>query len=131
MKALLATAGTALALDAIWLTLRNSYHQSLFKSIQHSPLQAKIIPAILIYILIPVAIYVGAVKPSTSVQESMKQGALIGFFLYAFYDLTNYATLKTWSTRVTVLDIIWGTFLTGSASLVGFWVTQALLGKAS
>jgi len=28
-----------------------------------------------------------------------------------------------------VLDIIWGTFLTGSASLAGFWVTQALLGK--
>ena len=46
------------------------------------------------------------------------------------YDLTNYATLKVWSTKVTVLDIIWGTFLTGSASLVGFWITQSLLGKA-
>ena len=56
-------------------------------------------------------------------------GALLGFFCYMTYDLTNYATLKVWSTKVTILDIIWGTFLTGSASLAGFWVKQALLGK--
>ena len=56
-------------------------------------------------------------------------GALLGFFCYMTYDLTNQATLATWSTKITVLDIIWGTFLTGSASLAGFWVTQALLGK--
>jgi len=124
MKALLATAGTALALDAVWLTLRNSYHQSLFNSIQHSSLQAKIIPAILIYILIPVAIYVGAVKPSASVHEGMKRGALIGFFLYAFYDLTNYATFTNWTLQMTLTDILWGTFLCTIAAGVGAYVKK-------
>jgi uncharacterized membrane protein len=28
-----------------------------------------------------------------------------------------------------VLDIIWGTVLTGSASVVGYWITTAILGK--
>lgn len=124
MKALLATAGTALAMDAVWLTLRNSYHQSLFKSIQHSSIQPKIIPALLIYILIPVAIYVGAVEPSTSVHNSMTQGALIGFFLYAFYDLTNYATFTNWTLQMTLTDILWGTFLCTIAAGIGAYVKK-------
>jgi uncharacterized membrane protein len=47
------------------------------------------------------------------------------------YDLTNYATLKVWSMKVTVLDIIWGTFLTGSASLAGWWITTLITGKSA
>ena len=124
MNAFLATAGTALAMDAVWLTLRNSYHQSLFKSIQHSSIQPKIIPAILVYILIPAAIYVGAVEPSTSVHEGMKRGALIGFFLYAFYDLTNYATFTNWTLQMTLTDILWGTFLCTIAAGVGAYVKK-------
>ena len=55
------------------------------------------------------------------------QGALLGFFCYMTYDLTNYATLKVWSLKVTVLDMIWGTFLTGSAAAVGAFVTAKLV----
>ena len=124
MKALFATAGTALALDLVWLSLRNSYHQALFNSIQHSSIQPKIIPTLLIYILIPVAIYVGAVEPSTSVHDGMKRGALIGFFLYAFYDLTNYATFTNWTLQMTLTDILWGTFLCTIAAGVGAYVKK-------
>jgi uncharacterized membrane protein len=37
--------------------------------------------------------------------------------------------MKVWSTKVTVLDIMWGTFLTGSASVAGYWITTAIMGK--
>jgi uncharacterized membrane protein len=37
--------------------------------------------------------------------------------------------LKTWSLKVTILDIIWGTFLTGSASLAGWWLTTQIAGR--
>src|SRR6185503_19416641 len=40
-------------------------------------------------------------------------GAFYGFFTYAAYDLTNLATLKQWSVKVTILDMAWGTFLGG------------------
>ncbi len=38
-------------------------------------------------------------------------GGLFGFFTYATYDLTNLATLRSWSLSVTIVDILWGTFL--------------------
>lgn len=38
-------------------------------------------------------------------------GGLFGFFTYATYDLTNLATLRSWPWKLTVVDILWGTFL--------------------
>jgi uncharacterized membrane protein len=46
-------------------------------------------------------------------------GALFGLFAYATYDLTNFATLKVWSLRVTVLDIGWGALVTAAAASAG------------
>ena len=42
---------------------------------------------------------------------AMVLGALFGFFTYATYDLTNLATLRSWSLTLTIVDILWGTFL--------------------
>jgi len=38
-------------------------------------------------------------------------GGLFGFFTYATYDLTNLAVLKSWPLPLTIVDILWGTFL--------------------
>ncbi|MBW8708206.1 MAG: DUF2177 family protein, partial [Alphaproteobacteria bacterium] len=46
-------------------------------------------------------------------------GALFGCFTYATYDLTNMATMKVWTLRVTLLDIAWGTILTGITASAG------------
>jgi uncharacterized membrane protein len=89
-------------------------------------------PAVVFYLLYILGMMVFAVGPALkdgNWQTALIQGALLGFFCYMTYDLTNFATLKVWSTKVTVLDIIWGTVLTGSASLAGWWVTTAILGR--
>jgi uncharacterized membrane protein len=89
-------------------------------------------PAIVFYILYILGMMVFAVGPalkSGQWQTALIQGAMFGFFCYMTYDLTNYATLKVWSLKVTILDMIWGTFLTGSASLAGYWITTAISGK--
>jgi uncharacterized membrane protein len=44
--------------------------------------------------------------------------AVFGFMTYATYDLTNLATLKDWPITVTIIDLIWGTFLSSSISLL-------------
>ena len=36
-------------------------------------------------------------------------GAMLGFIMYAVYDLTNLAVLRGWTLKVTVIDILWGT----------------------
>jgi len=124
MNTFIATAGTALALDAIWLTLQNKYHRSLFQSIQHSPLVPRLFPAIGVYLIIPAMIMLGAVNPATSIQNGITRGAIIGFIVYAFYDLTNYATLTNWTLHMTVTDIMWGTLLCAIAAGVGTYVKK-------
>lgn len=88
-------------------------------------------PAVAFYLLYILGMMVFAVGPALKGggwQTALVQGALLGFFCYMTYDLTNYATLKVWSMKVTILDMIWGTFLTGSASLAGYWITSKLTG---
>ena len=87
-------------------------------------------PAVAFYVLYIAGMLIFAVNPALASgrwQTALVQGALLGFFCYMTYDLTNYATLKVWSLKVTVLDMIWGTFLTGSAAAVGAIVTNKLV----
>ena len=125
--------GIAFALiDSVWL--RTMYTRLYQPEIGEMLMKGgfRMGPAIIFYLLYILGMMIFAVGPALMTgkwQTALLWGALLGFFCYMTYDLTNYATLKVWSTKVTVLDIIWGTFLTGSASLAGYWVTQALLGK--
>lgn len=64
-----------------------------------------------------------------SVIKAAAYGAAFGFFCYATYDLTNLATLKGWPAKMVAVDIVWGTFLTGSCAAIGVWGTQLILGK--
>lgn len=89
-------------------------------------------PAITFYVLYILGMMIFAVMPAFAAgrwQVALTQGAMFGFFCYMTYDLTNHATMKIWSIKVSVLDIIWGTILTGSASAVGFVVTNLILGR--
>ena len=53
-------------------------------------------------------------------------GAMLGALCYATYDLTNQATLKVWSTHITLIDITWGTFLTAVGATAGGWTLRKL-----
>jgi len=123
MNALEAIVGSAIAigvLDAGWLTLRYNYHNDLIYKIQKMEIAPRIIPAILIYILIPVAVFLYAVKDATSTKDAALRGALIGYILYAFYDLTNYATLTNYTLEMTLTDITWGTVVCTAGAVVGY-----------
>ena len=58
-------------------------------------------------------------KPDASFLNVVGMGALFGFFAYATYDLTNLAVIKNWSLSLTVLDMVWGTVLSGLATAAG------------
>jgi uncharacterized membrane protein len=125
--------GMAFALiDSVWL--RTMYTRLYQPEIGEVMIKGgfRLGPAIVFYLLYISGMMIFAVGPalqSGKWQTALLYGALLGFFCYMTYDLTNHATLKVWSTKVTVLDIIWGTFLTGSASLAGWWVTTLITGK--
>jgi uncharacterized membrane protein len=53
-------------------------------------------------------------------------GGLLGLVAFATYDLTNLATLSRWPVIVTVVDMVWGTFVTALASLAGLVAIRTL-----
>ncbi|WP_373489203.1 DUF2177 family protein [Blastomonas sp.] len=122
--------GLAFALiDSVWLkTMATRLYQPVLGEILAPSF--RLAPAVVFYLLYILGIQIFAVAPALADgrwQTALVRGALFGFFCYMTYDLTNQATLKLWSTQITVLDIMWGTFLTGSSALAGFWAARSIL----
>ncbi|MEO8927049.1 MAG: DUF2177 family protein [Caulobacteraceae bacterium] len=124
-------AGLTLAgLDALWLTATS---ERLYRPALHSVLinGFRPLPAILFYLVYLVGVVVFAVAPAVragSWRKAALMGALFGFFAYATYDLTNQATLIVWATRITLLDLTWGTVLTASGATAGYFAST-LVGR--
>lgn len=85
--------------------------------------------ALIFYFLYIIGILIFATLPALEKQSmgrAVLLGALFGFFTYATYDLTNFATLKGWPLKVAVVDMIWGMVLTASVAaasyLIGRWI---------
>jgi uncharacterized membrane protein len=112
---------TMICMDIVWLSINNTYHSKLFESIQKSPLELKIIPAMLVYIWMACAVtYFGVLSSKTS-KESILHGGYIGLAMYGLYDFTNLATFKKWTYEMTFKDMTWGTMLCAISSRVGFY----------
>ena len=71
---------------------------------------------------------VNPVLKAESLMTAALYGALFGFFCYATYDLTNLATLTGYTVTVAVVDMAWGTLLTGTSALLGTWITMKIAG---
>ena len=112
---------TMLVLDACWLSLNLTSHIKLFESIQHSPLEVRLIPAVLIYILMPASATYFSILPSRTLTEAVKRGGALGLASFGLYDLTNMATLSNWTYTMLIKDTLWGIFVTATASGVGFY----------
>jgi uncharacterized membrane protein len=113
--------GVCLFLDLFWLKARGEYHSRLFADIQKSPLTIRVLPAAAVYILIALAIwfFVFQIAESSVAKNPGKAfavGATLGFSMYGLYDLTNFATLKGYTLEMTLVDMAWGTFLSGTAA---------------
>lgn len=115
-------------IDSIWLTATT---QSLYRPVLSELLvdRLRIAPAVGFYFLYPLGIAIFAVIPAVktgSVLPAMTYGALYGFFAYATYDLTNFATLRYWTAHITAIDLAWGTFATGLSAALAYGATRAL-----
>ena len=83
--------------------------------------------AIVFYLIYPIGLVIFAILPalkSGNLAQAVLYGALFGFFTYATYDLTNQATLRNWTTQLTLIDTGWGTLLGAIAAAAGCWVTM-------
>jgi len=112
-------------LDFTWLSLTGP---SLYKPALGPLLAEKVraAPAIIFYLIYLAGLVYFAVWPALASGDWTKallNGALLGVVAYATYDLTNQATLRIWSTRVTILDLCWGAFASALAAVVSYAIT--------
>ncbi|PHY21719.1 DUF2177 family protein [Caulobacter sp. BP25] len=120
--AYLGTALAMLVLDIIWLTQMSPrlYQPRIGELLAEKPSMP---PAVIFYLLYVAGIVVLAVLPALREggwRRLLVHAAVFGLVAYATYDLTNQATLKTWSTTITVVDMAWGTFITTVSASAGF-----------
>jgi uncharacterized membrane protein len=117
-----------LALDAIWLTSMGKpfYAAELGPLLRDKP---DLVSAFGFYMLFVAGLLIFVINPalaSGKLQHAILFGAFFGLVTYATYDMTNLATMRGFTMRVAVVDMIWGSFLSGSVSALTFLVMRAL-----
>lgn len=117
------------AIDMLWLGViaKNFYREKLsfiFTGLENW--QA----ALIFYFIYIFGILYFAVLPGFEHHQwktVLFNGAFLGFLCYATYDLTNMATIKQWPLSIVMVDIIWGTILTGSVAIASYFSAIKLL----
>lgn len=87
--------------------------------------------AVIFYFIYCAGVLWFAVLPSLENGEwhtALINGCLLGLLCYATYDLTNMATIAKWPLQITLIDIAWGAFITGTVSVSTHLVAVNLLG---
>ena len=107
-------------IDFVWLT---STSETLYRPILKDILLDgfRPAPAVLFYLVYMIGLVWFAVRPayaSGRLYAAFGNGALFGCVAYGTYDLTNQATLKVWSTTLTIADMVWGSLLSAIASTI-------------
>lgn len=118
-----------LAIDSLWLGLvaPSFYSSQIGYIMAETP---NFLAAGLFYLLFIFGMVMFIVEPGVREQTLMQavtRGALFGLVTYATYDLTNLATLEGWPVLVTVVDLAWGTFLSGAVTLISVWAGKRFI----
>ncbi len=119
-----------LSIDAVWLktTAKRFYARYIGHLMAETP---NLLAAGVFYLIytstLSVLVIIPAVQGSFSLEKVFFFGATFGLAAYATYDLTNQATLKSWPSVVTVVDLLWGALLTGTVSVVTFLLLGVFL----
>ena len=101
-------------LDGTYLNLVKGYFNKQVKSIQGSDIQMNIVATGLVYVVLIYGLNYFIIRRNKSVKEA----ALLGFFVYAVYELTNLALFKNWSIFTVIIDTLWGTVLFGLTTAI-------------
>ncbi|MEO0461708.1 MAG: DUF2177 family protein [Pseudomonadota bacterium] len=112
-------------LDAMWLSWAGpNLYRPIIGEIMAEDFN--MVAAGVFYVLYLIGMMWFAVKPgleSGRWTSALLNGALLGGLCYATFDLTSQAVFKVWATQISVLDICWGAFATGTTSAIATFAT--------
>ena len=129
IKLYLITVPIFFIIDMLWLVIiakgiYQKYMGHLMKTIPNWPV------AMLFYFLFIVGLIIFAIYPAVrnnSWTYALLYGAMFGFFTYITFDLTGLAVLKNFPWQITIIDIVWGTALSATVSIITFFIGRNFL----
>lgn len=116
-------------IDTVWLGVMGD---RLYRPLIGSMLAEnfRLAPAIVFYALYAVGLTIFAVLPGLAEggwKKALIWGGLLGLFAYGTYDLTNLATLKIWSLKLSLIDMAWGMGVSAGSSAIACALATRLL----
>ena len=115
-----------LAIDLMWLAFIAKPFYAKHLGYLMAP-RANLAAALLFYVLFVLGLMVFVVNPALTKESwlaALLPGLFFGLVAYATYDLTNLATIKGWPLIVTAVDLIWGSLVSGTTSLISYFLIR-------
>jgi uncharacterized membrane protein len=115
-----------MAIDAVWLLLiaKKFYAKYIGYLMAKNP---NLWAALIFYIIFIAGLIFFVITPALdkkSWTHALFAGLFFGLVTYATYDLTNLATIKDWPLLVTIVDLIWGMFVSASVAVATYFIAQ-------
>jgi uncharacterized membrane protein len=82
-------------------------------------------PAALFYIIHISGLAYLALVPALrerSTKRAAINGAVLGFVAYGCYEMTSWTIMRDWHIELVLIDMAWGTFISGLAAALGAFV---------
>jgi uncharacterized membrane protein len=119
---------TIMLLDYLWLgIITKNFIITQFGSlvkVTNGSIDIKLIYGILAWSIIALGALIFAVHPNDTIAKAALMGAVFGFITYGIYDLTNITFIQNYPIKFGIVDIAWGTFLCGTISAVGKFISK-------
>jgi uncharacterized membrane protein len=129
IKAYLIALAVFLAIDMVWLLVlsKKLYSEKLGYLMTKNP---NLVAAFIFYMIFIAGLLFFVIQPAlnqNSWQFALFAGMFFGLVTYATYDLTNLATIKDWPLVITVIDLIWGSFVSGSTAIISYLLISRMI----
>jgi len=115
-----------LFIDMIWLIFISRSLYSKHLGYIMAP-KVNFLAAFIFYMIFILGLMVFVINPAL-MKESWTSALFLGMFFgivtYATYDLTNLATVKDWPIIITVVDLIWGTVVSGITAFISYTIIK-------
>lgn len=115
-----------LAIDFVWLSTagRTIYVSEIGGLLRERP---NFLVAFLFYALFSLGLLVFVIEPAAPSglsKQALLMGGFFGLVAYATYDLTNLATMKGFTTKIALIDMVWGSALSAGVTALSLIVIR-------
>ena len=96
-----------LVLDGVFIYTQRNYFNNQIKVVQGTEISPDTLAIVLTYLVIIFGLYYFIIREKRSIMDA----ALLGFSMYALYELTTKSLFKNWRWKTVIVDTTWGAVL--------------------